>query len=86
MARFAAGTYAFLERRFQADRLVVFLQEVLEGFVGKLLKGLSLLTRDRVDRLPRLIVELHALPRHSRTFRVKRIFALFCAPASKTQL
>jgi hypothetical protein len=26
---------------FQADRLVVLFQEILEGFVGNLLKGLS---------------------------------------------
>jgi hypothetical protein len=41
VARFAAGAYAFLECRFQADRLVVLFQEILEGFVGNLLKGLS---------------------------------------------
>ena len=83
MARFAAGAYAFLKRRFQADRLVVFFQEILEGFVGKLLKELSLPARDRVDCLPRLVVELHALPSHGRSFCVKRIFALFYVPASK---
>jgi hypothetical protein len=47
VARFAAGAYAFLKRRFQADRLVVFFQEILEVFVGKLRKGLSLSARDR---------------------------------------
>lgn len=83
MARFAAGAYAFLKRRFQADRLVVFFHEILEGLVGKLRKGLSLSARDRVDCLPRLVVELHALSSHGQSFCVKRIFALFYVPASK---
>jgi hypothetical protein len=38
---------------------VVLLEKLLEGFVGKLLEGLALLTCDRVDRLPRLAFSGH---------------------------
>ena len=43
---------------------MVLLEKVLEGFVGKFLESLALLTCDRIDRLPRLVVELNALSRY----------------------
>ena len=55
---------ALFERGLQADRLVVLLQQVLEGLVGELLKGLAAIMRDGVDRLPGLVIKLHALPGH----------------------
>ena len=43
---------------------MVLLEKFLEGFVGKFLESLALLTCDRIDRLPRLVVELNALSGH----------------------
>jgi len=36
----------------------------IRSFVGKFLESLALLTCDRIDRLPRLVVELNALSGH----------------------
>jgi hypothetical protein len=45
--------------------LVVLLKQVGEGGAGQFLKALAGLTRDSLDGLPRLVIELHALSRHA---------------------
>ena len=43
---------------------MVLLEKVLEGFVGKFLESLALLTYDRIDCLLGLVVGLNALSGH----------------------
>src|SRR4051794_13135032 len=63
-ARLAFGADALLEGGLEADRLAMLLQQILECLVGELLEGLAPPMRHGVDRLPGLVVELHALPGH----------------------
>jgi hypothetical protein len=60
----AAGGNACLKGRLEAYRLVVLLQEVSEGRAGYLLKALTSLACDCLNRLPRLVIELDALADH----------------------
>jgi hypothetical protein len=60
----AANADALLECSLQPNRLSVLLQEVGESLVGELLKALALRAGDGADRLPRLVIELHALAGH----------------------
>jgi hypothetical protein len=56
---------ALLKRSHEANRLMMLLEEVSDGFSGKLLEGAAGLFANRCDRLPSIVVELHALAGHS---------------------
>jgi len=55
---------ALTQRILQVDRPVVLLKEIREGLLRQLLKCLHLITRKEVQRLPSLLINLHALARH----------------------
>jgi hypothetical protein len=59
-------TQALLKRSHEAYRLMMLLEEVSEGFSGKLLERATSLLANRLDRLPSILVELHALAGHER--------------------
>jgi hypothetical protein len=59
-----AGGNACLKGRLEAYRLVVLLQEVSKGRAGYLLKALTSLACDCLNRLPRLVIELDAFADH----------------------
>jgi hypothetical protein len=58
---------ALLKRSHEAHWLMMLLEEVSEGFSGKLLEGAAGLFANRLDRLPSILVELHAFADHSAT-------------------
>src|SRR4029077_12286413 len=73
----------FLQRRFEADRLVVLLQQILEGLVGKILKAHALLLRDRFERSKNLVVELHPLALHPSL--LQRFWVSPCQPQQEAE-
>jgi hypothetical protein len=55
---------ALLKRSFQSHGLLVLLEQVSEGLVKSVLEALAGSLRERLDRFPRLIIELNALAGH----------------------
>ena len=55
---------ALFERGHQPHRLLILLQEIVEGFIGEFLKACSLPTCDSLNRLPRFVLKLNTLPWH----------------------
>jgi hypothetical protein len=58
---------ALAERILEANRSIVLLQELGEGFVGQLLECFHLIAREQVEPLPSFVIKLYALARHVRT-------------------
>lgn len=55
------------QRFFQAGRAAVLFEQVVEGLVGKLLKGFHAFTREHLKFVPGLLVKLHAFANHGWT-------------------
>src|SRR5579883_613541 len=56
---------ALPQRRLEIDRPVVLAQEIAERLVGELLKIHHAVARQKVERRPGLLVELHPLAGHA---------------------
>ena len=56
------------KRRLEIGRPLVFAQQVAKRLVGKLLKVFHLVVRQKIQRVPGLVIELNALAAHCRTF------------------
>src|SRR3974390_1985742 len=57
-------TSAAAQRFLKAHRAAVFLQEITEGLVGKLLERHHAALGEHVERGPHFLVDLNAFPRH----------------------
>src|SRR5262249_4281466 len=55
---------ALAQCRLEIGRAAVLAQEIAEGFVGEPLEVHPTVVRNQVERVPRRVVELHALARH----------------------
>jgi hypothetical protein len=53
---FSCPTNALFERDHQPDWLLIFLQEIVEGFICEFLKC------DSLNRVPRFVLKLNTLP------------------------
>ena len=65
----------------QRHRTVMLLQEIREGFVGQVLKIPHAVARQKLQRLPRLVIDLDSLAGHQRAHRLRE--RLFGAPRSQ---
>ena len=59
------------QRFFQAGRAAVLFEQVVEGLVGKLLKGFHAFTREHLKFVPGLLGKLHAFANHRWTSLIR---------------
>src|SRR5262249_20944701 len=75
---------ALLQSSLQSDRLMVLLEQILEGLSGEILEALVQSGRKTVNRLPGVVVELHALAGHDRFSSSIALIWVRLAPIRRT--